>query len=586
VLDLVNILFGKGTGLCFDCAGMKSPRPKAKEKRDPSPPIAQEGPTLVSPAQPVRKDKWDHLPWVLLVVVILFAAYVRFRLREFPLERDEGEYAYAGQLILQGISPYKLAYTMKLPGTAAMYALIMVVFGQTASGIHIGLLVVNAVSIVLLFLLARRLFDSTAGVVAAACYAVFSANSTVLGTAAHATHFVVLYALGGTLLLVDALSRGRSLLFFASGLFFGLAFLMKQQGVFFSFFGLSWIVLAEWKRSPWRRIAQHTGLYSAGLIAPFLLVCLAVTLAGDFKTFWFWTFQYAREYVSGASFSNGEKALWIQLLAMARPHWPIALLAVAGSILLWRKKPAHEHRLFAIAFFLYSALTVFPGFYFRHHYFITVLPAFTLLAGAGTSLLRQRLTDAEVPAWWRQVPWFLATVAVAFAVWMQSNLYFRIDPMTACHVIYADCGFVESLEVGRYLREHSKPDARVAVLGSDPQIYFYSQRRSATGFIYVFGLLEDQPFARQMQKQMIDEIERTAPEYLVFVNLPLSWAVGPHSSMDIFKWINSYQANYESVGVIDMIAPGQAKILWNQATSGYALRSGKFILVMKRKAKA
>lgn len=36
-----------------------------------------------------------------------------------PLERDEGEYAYAGQLMLQGIPPYQLAYNMKLPGTYA-----------------------------------------------------------------------------------------------------------------------------------------------------------------------------------------------------------------------------------------------------------------------------------------------------------------------------------------------------------------------------------------------------------------------------------------------------------------------------------
>jgi hypothetical protein len=38
------------------------------------------------------------------------------------LERDEGEYAYAGQLMLQGIPPYQLAYTMKLPGPFAAYA--------------------------------------------------------------------------------------------------------------------------------------------------------------------------------------------------------------------------------------------------------------------------------------------------------------------------------------------------------------------------------------------------------------------------------------------------------------------------------
>jgi hypothetical protein len=43
--------------------------------------------------------------WLLLALVLLFNFAVRWHLRELPLERDEGEYAYAGQLILQGVPP-------------------------------------------------------------------------------------------------------------------------------------------------------------------------------------------------------------------------------------------------------------------------------------------------------------------------------------------------------------------------------------------------------------------------------------------------------------------------------------------------
>jgi hypothetical protein len=73
-------------------------------------------------AQNLRIVRTRYLPWLLVAVVIPFEGYVRFRLRKIPLERDEGEYAYAGQLMLQGVPPYKLAYNMKLPGTYAAYA--------------------------------------------------------------------------------------------------------------------------------------------------------------------------------------------------------------------------------------------------------------------------------------------------------------------------------------------------------------------------------------------------------------------------------------------------------------------------------
>ena len=55
--------------------------------------------------------------WILAIIVFGLVIAIRIRLLGVPLERDEGEYAYAGQLILQGVTPYTLAYNMKFPGT-------------------------------------------------------------------------------------------------------------------------------------------------------------------------------------------------------------------------------------------------------------------------------------------------------------------------------------------------------------------------------------------------------------------------------------------------------------------------------------
>jgi len=129
--------------------------------------------------------------WVLAATVLGLTIAIRIRLLGIPLERDEGEYAYAGQLMLQGIAPYKLAYNMKFPGTYAAYAVIMSIFGQTITGIHLGLLFANAAAVALVFLLGRRLLNLTAGIAAAATYAVLTVSPSVLGFAAHATHFMV-----------------------------------------------------------------------------------------------------------------------------------------------------------------------------------------------------------------------------------------------------------------------------------------------------------------------------------------------------------------------------------------------------------
>ena len=87
---------------------------------------------------PGNRGLWAAICFSLVLAVVVG---VRIRLLNLPLERDEGEYAYIAQLLLKGIAPYAQAYTMKLPGAPLMYALIMAVFGQTAWGIHLGLLV-------------------------------------------------------------------------------------------------------------------------------------------------------------------------------------------------------------------------------------------------------------------------------------------------------------------------------------------------------------------------------------------------------------------------------------------------------------
>src|SRR5581483_6288816 len=224
---------------------------------------------------PIEAGLNSRVPFYVLALIVLVFAIVRVRTMNIPLERDEGEYAYAGQLLLQGIPPYKLAFNMKLPGTYLAYALIMAVFGQTGAGIHAGLLVVNSVSIILVFLLTRRLLDSLAALVASASYAILSAGPSVLGFAGHATHFLVLAGLAGILLLLRAMEKRRAWELVLSGVLLGLAFLMKQPGLFLIFFGFLYLVKTQFSdRVGWRTLFLQCSAFLAGAALPFLLTCL------------------------------------------------------------------------------------------------------------------------------------------------------------------------------------------------------------------------------------------------------------------------------------------------------------------------
>jgi 4-amino-4-deoxy-L-arabinose transferase-like glycosyltransferase len=226
--------------------------------------------------------------WTLAIIVFGLVLAIRIRLLGIPLERDEGEYAYAGQLILQGIPPYKLAYNMKFPGTYAAYAAVMSLFGQTISGIHLGLLLVNAATVALVFFLARRLINETAGLVAAATYALLSISPTVLGFAAHATHFVMLPVLAGMLFLLDQHAHARFGRLFVSGALFGLAVVMKQPGIFFAVFAVIYLITKEIRRGlrPNEWILRAL-VFGGGVILPLAITCLYLLWTGMFRQFWF-----------------------------------------------------------------------------------------------------------------------------------------------------------------------------------------------------------------------------------------------------------------------------------------------------------
>ena len=220
-------------------------------------------------------DHSNYFYWGILVLVILLTVSIRLRLLEIPLERDEGEFAYMGQLILQGIPPYLLSYNMKLPGIYAAYALIMSVFGESVEGVHLGFLFVNASTIIMVFLLVRHLYDSYTGIIASASFAILSVSPSVLGTSAHATHFVLLPALGGIFLMLKAIDSGKLKHIFWSGILLGLAFVMKQPGIFFIIFAFLYLLFSLFRRenASFYPLLKQGTLFLFGAVMPRGVAC-------------------------------------------------------------------------------------------------------------------------------------------------------------------------------------------------------------------------------------------------------------------------------------------------------------------------
>jgi len=540
--------------------------------------------TGISP--PLRGGRGSsRLPvWVVAAAIVLTAA-VRLRLADVPLERDEGEYAYAGQLLLHGTPPYVLAYNMKFPGVYYANAAILAAFGSTPRAVRLGLLLVNAASIVLVFALGRRLLGPAAAAAAAATFALLSLDRWVLGVFAHATHFVILFALAGLLVLLRGMESGRRAGFLAAGVLLGISVLMKQQGGAFVVLAAGLLLAlpaAPGPRGGSGRVPRLLAL-AAGVLVPGVLLLGVLAVQGVLGRFWFWTVTYASAYAAEVPWS--EAGTWFTLgwgtaTRVTRPFWGIA---AAGFAALWMVPHDRRTRVFVTGLVVASGAAVCPGLYFREHYFILLLPAVALLCGVAWKVA----TDLAGHAVSRQAAAGIATLALA----LPAGFYFASEweplvsmtPREFSRARFGPNPFIEAEEIAAYLRDHTDPGDRIAVVGSEPEIYFLADRASATGYIYTYGLVEPQPYARRMQEEMRAEIEAAAPAYLVYVQVALSWLPAPGADPGIFEWVQHHTAAcYDLVGIAEVRSQEETVYAWDEAVAGYEIRAPNVVFTYRR----
>jgi len=527
------------------------------------------------------------LTCLILLLVLLLNFAIRWRLREMPLERDEGEYAYAGQLILQGIPPYKLAWNMKFPGVYFAYAALMSLFGQSSEGIHLGLILVTSMSIVLVFLIGRELMNEVGGLLAAAFFAELSALPHAYGLASHATHFVVFFACLGSYALLRMEKHRPRLWMTTAGLAFGCAILMKQHAAFFAAVALVWLL--------WRMLVRREsilfciGIFSISTVVPLLLTSVGLAWAGVWERFNLWTIQYAREYVSIFPWQVAPHQFAIGFGPISDDGVWFWLFGLMGTVLIFLQTPYRLAALFGTGLFFAGLAATLPGFYFRGHYFLMVMPGIALLNAALLLELAERTRRNAHVQMFQLIPPILFLVIMGDLAMRNSAVWFTLTPVQAAREIYNYNPFPESPEIARYLAAHTNPDDTIAVLGSEPQIFFLARRHSASGYIYVYPLTEPQPLAATMREEFFHEIETARPRYVVYFNQLSSWCsvIAPGQTQQALDRINGWWDNYakqhyQLAGVVDTVKDQPSQFFWDQRLSSRTNASPPVISIYRR----
>ena len=526
---------------------------------------------------------WDTLS---LFVILLIITKLRFPFLEIPLERDEGAYAYMAQLLLEGVPPYTQAYSLYFPGVFIIYALTFLILGQTIFAIHFCLLVATLITIVIIFLIGKKLFDPLTGIISGATFGLLGLNPYAQGLFSHGEPFTMLFICSGVYLLLLSIDSEKKILFLWSGLFFGLGLLIKQN--VFVFIGLP-IVYLCWSLLKKPRLKKKFYLdaifyFTFGYFIPLAVFFIFCLITGSLEQMFFWTFIMPTEMTPPISISRAVyqfKILTLPIIKSSPLFFGVAVIGLLSP--LWDKS-SRLAVLFIVIFLVFSFFTMSLVFYFRAHYFLCLFPATALLTGVGFYSMNNLIKKISL----RRINPIITAVFVfiffSYSIFDQRKFFFQTRPETVSRIIYGNNPFPESLVIANYIKEHSSPSDKIAILGSEPQILFYADRISASKHIFMYYLMGNHLHALSMQKEAMADIELTKPPILINVVIPTSWLFQKDSKSMLFHWLDGFVLkNYKLAGVVEIQGLNTTNYYWGVDTTKFVPKGENFIQIYQRK---
>ena len=525
---------------------------------------------------------WDTLS---LFVILLIITKLRFPFLEIPLERDEGAYAYMAQLLLEGVPPYTQAYSLYFPGVFIIYALTFLILGQTIFAIHFCLLVATLITIVIIFLIGKKLFDPLTGIISGATFGLLGLNPYAQGLFSHGEPFTMLFICSGVYLLLLSIDSEKKILFLWSGLFFGLGLLIKQN--VFVFIGLP-IVYLCWSLLKKPRLKRKFYLdaifyFTFGYFIPLAVFFIFCLITGSLEQMFFWTFIMPTEMTPPISISRAVyqfKILTLPIIKSSPLFFGVAAIGLLSP--LWDKS-SRLAVLFIVIFLVFSFFTMSLVFYFRAHYFLCLFPATALLTGVGFYSMNNLIKKISL----RRINPIITAVFVfiffSYSIFDQRKFFFQTKPETVSRIIYGNNPFPESLVIADYIKEHSSPSDKIAILGSEPQILFYADRVSASKHIFMYYLMGNHLHALSMQKEAMADIELTKPPILINVVIPTSWLFQKDSKSMLFHWLDGFVLkNYTLAGVVEIQGLNTTNYYWGVDTTKFVPKGENFIQIYQR----
>ena len=439
----------------------------------------------------------------------------------YPFGRDQGIYAYAGKLLLEGKIDYRFVFDLKPPGVHFVFAFAQLLLGESMFGMRIFDIIWQSVTGFILFLTAYKFTLSKLAGVYSAVFYVFLYFRMDYWHTLQADGFL---NLPFALTVLFLISRGKEkyiINIFISGILFGITILFKYTLILFLpllFAGL--LLETEFQ---FRKRIKKIIFFSSGVLSAILLTLLFYFFSGAIQQFidiqFVQTPLYAK--IGYETESAGFITANIIRLFLGSVYSPLIWLSLILAVYLLSLKKFTYKYIILYSWMVSSLAGLIIQWKFFYYHFLVIIPSLA----AGASIFIMKLFERIKVKLPRLAPITLAVFTAGYIVFgfkpyikNYTDLWRYIRSDASIQQLYiekgitADSAFMigNTFKAIEYIKNNTCENDGIFVWGFDPLIYYLSGRHCVSRFIYNFPLYWKEN-NEEFQNEFLNELNKDKP---------------------------------------------------------------------------
>ncbi|MFH1586985.1 MAG: glycosyltransferase family 39 protein, partial [Candidatus Diapherotrites archaeon] len=440
---------------------------------------------------------------------------------------DEGQYISYAYYTYAGETPYLDFFSLHGPGTMYLWSFFFSIFGDSVFTARMVVLLVELMITVLLFTLARKMFDDQTAFLATAFYAFFM--PVLHGLLAIIEPFMTLFSLITIYLLYTYFfDKKENKFLLGAGIALGLGILFRQSVILLIPFLILFIFMFNQEKKSLKKLWNELGIFIGGIAVFPILAAIFFALRGALNEFLYGVLFYnlTKGFIYN-KMETGQGALGV--INELHEFAVLGLVFAAVIFLFWKnyllmKKRSKYFLKWNLLLLSVVALVsnLFPIYDELH--LLPALPIFAILFGFwGVKVFEYlKLKKKELINY---------AVILVFVLFVLGISVFSINYYSSRLLVD---GFGEINAVGNYIQSNTAENETIFSFPFHPYTYFVSKRPLATHYLYIAPWTARE----EVKSGMLSSLQQSRPAYVVYYrNFSLEGQTPEQYAPEISQWI-------------------------------------------------